>query len=116
MEVGPLSVVVDKGQVFEYFDEQRKVIEPARKELFFVDPYLDAEFVTRYLPHVAAGTGVRLLVGSKRTATLLPAVDLFAKQSSLGISVRSSNAFHDRHLFVDQPECYVSGASFKDGG
>jgi hypothetical protein len=115
MEVGPLSVVIDKGQVFDYFDELRKVIEPARKDLFFVDPYLDAEFVTRYLPHVAAGTTVRLLGSQKRMATLLPAVDLFAKQSGLGINVRSSNDIHDRYLFVDQSACYVSGASFKDG-
>lgn len=37
MEVGPLSVVVQQGQVFDYFDEVRKVIEPARSDLFFVD-------------------------------------------------------------------------------
>ena len=115
MDVGPLSVVIDKGQVFDYFDELRKVIEPARKDLFFVDPYLDAEFVTRYLPHVAAGTGVRLLGGEKRMPTLLPAVDLFTKQSGLAIEVRSSGDIHDRYLFVDGAACYVSGASFKDG-
>jgi hypothetical protein len=51
MDVGPLSVVIDKGQVFDYFDELRKVIQPARSELFFVDPYLDAEFVPRYQTH-----------------------------------------------------------------
>jgi len=66
MEIGPLSVVIDKGQVFDYFDELRKVIEPARTDLFFVDPYLDAEFVSHYLPHVAGGTTVRLLGGPKR--------------------------------------------------
>lgn len=115
MEVGPLSVVVDKGQVFDYFDEVRKVIEPARSDVFFVDPYLDAEFVTRYLPHVAPGTGVRLLGSSKKMATLLPAVDLFAKQSGLSIHVRSSTDIHDRYLFVDRAACYLSGASFKDG-
>ena len=47
--------------------------------------------------------------------TLLPAVDLFAKQSALEIRVRSSNDIHDRYLFVDRAGCYVSGASFKDG-
>jgi hypothetical protein len=67
MDVGPLSVVIDKGQVFDYFDELRKVIEPARSDLFCVDPYLDAEFVSHYLPHVAGGT-TRLAIrrGSKR--------------------------------------------------
>jgi hypothetical protein len=115
MKVGALSVVIDKGQVFDYFDELRKVIEPARKEVFFVDPYLDAEFVPRYLPHVASGTLVRLLGSPKQMAKLVPAVDMFAKQSGLSIQVRSSTAIHDRYLFVDRAACYVSGASFKDG-
>lgn len=37
MEVGQLSVVVQQGQAFDYFDELRKVIETARSEVFFVD-------------------------------------------------------------------------------
>jgi len=48
-------------------------------------------------------------------ATLLPAVDLFAKQSGLSIQVRSSTDIHDRYLFVDKSACFISGASFKDG-
>jgi hypothetical protein len=115
LDVGPLSVVVDKGQVFDYFDEVRKVIEPAQSEVFFVDPYLDAEFVKRYLPHVAAGAAVRLLSAPKRMPALLPAVELFAKQAGTPIQVRSSTDIHDRYLFIDRAACYLSGASFKDG-
>lgn len=115
MEVGHLSVLVQQRQVFDYFDELRKVIEPARLEVFFVDPYLDAEFVSRYLPHVATGTTVRLLGGPKKLTSLLSAVDLFVKQSAAAIQVRSSYNIHDRYLFVDRATCYVSGASFKDG-
>jgi hypothetical protein len=114
MSVGPLSVVVHKGQVFDYFDEVRRIIEPAREEVFFVDPYLDAEFIGRYLPHVAPGTAVRLL-GGKRIATLLSAVDLFVQQSGTRIEVRSSSDIHERYVFVDRNTCYLSGASFKDG-
>jgi hypothetical protein len=115
LDLGALSVVVQQGQVFDYFDELRKLIEPARGEVFFVDPYLDAEFVSRYLPHVAAGTVVRLLGGPKRLPTLLPAVMVFRQQSNLAIQVRSSLAIHDRYLFIDGSLGYVSGASFKDG-
>ncbi len=43
------SVNVDAGGVFDYFDEIRKVIETAKQDILFVDPYLDAEFVSRYL-------------------------------------------------------------------
>jgi hypothetical protein len=115
MEAGLSSVVVPPGHVFDYFDELRKVIQLARAEVFFVDPYLDAEFVPRYLPHIAGGVAVKLLGGPKRIATLLPAVDMFVQQYKRSVSVRTSGAFHDRFLFVDHHACYQSGASFKDG-
>lgn len=110
-----MSVVVQQGQVFDYFDEVRKVIEPARSDLFFVDPYLDADFVGRYLPHVVTEAKIRLLGGPKKMATLLPAVETYARQSAAAIQVRTSKDIHDRYVFVDGASCYLSGASFKDG-
>jgi hypothetical protein len=114
MEVGQLSVVTKTGDVFEYFDEVRRIIEGARVEVFFVDAYLNAEFVARFLPHVERGVGVRLL-GRKGMQTLVPAVELFAQQSGIAIEVRSSSEVHERYLFVDRKRCILSGASFKDG-
>lgn len=112
--VGPLSIVVQHGAVFDYFDEVRQVIEGATTDLLFVDPYIDAEFCSRYLPHVKPGVAVRLLSREKMT-TLLPAVALYRKQAGLAIEVRSSPALHDRFVFCDRNSCYQSGASFKDG-
>ena len=112
--VGPLSLGIDKGKVFDYFDEVRKIIESAKGDLLFVDPFLDAEFVSRYLDFVPQGVVVRLLA-RKHLATLLPSVSLFRQQSGLSIEVRSSPTHHDRFVFVDGAECYLSGASFKDG-
>ncbi|APW42111.1 hypothetical protein [Rhodoferax saidenbachensis] len=111
---GPLSVGVVKGSVFEYFDEIRRVIEVARSDLLFVDPFLDAEFTSRYLPFVASGTSVRLL-GREKIPGLVAAVGLFAAQHGLSITVRSSGGLHDRYILVDGVACYQSGASFKDG-
>ena len=83
--------------------------------MFFVDPYLDADFVSQYLPYVAESVSIRLLGGSKKRATLLPAVDLFNRQHGESIIVHVSDRLHDRYLFVDRAACYLSGASFKDG-
>ena len=100
--------------MFEYFDELRKLIETAKSDLLMVDPYLDAEFCSRYLPFVSQGTRVRMLA-RERISTLKPAVAAFVAQSGLSIEVRSVGGFHDRYLFVDGQACYQSGASFKDG-
>jgi hypothetical protein len=111
---GPLSVGVSKGNVFEYFDEVRQIVELARTDLLFVDPYLDAEFVARFLPFAANGTVVRLL-GREKIPALVAAATLFSTQNQLTVSVRSSQGLHDRYVFVDSTACYQSGASFKDG-
>jgi len=112
--VGPTTVSIPHKRVFEYFDEIRKTIELAKQDLFFVDPYLDAEFVSRYLPHVSTGVSVRRLAREKLT-TLLPAIDAFVRQNGTAVQVRSASNFHDRYVFVDRVDCYQSGASFKDG-
>lgn len=112
--VGPLSVSLETGAVFDYFDELRKTIETAKTDLFFIDPYLDAEFVSRYLPHVGQGVAVRLLA-RERMPSLLAAVSLLRQQSGGAIEVRSACGFHDRYVIVDRLACYHSGASFKDG-
>ena len=112
--VGPLTVAIDKGSVFDYFDEVRRLIEEAQTDLLFVDPYLDAEFVSRYLPHVRSGVAIRLL-GKEKMPTLVPAVQAFAQQSSVNIQVRAAPTLHDRFVFIDKKSCYQSGASFKDG-
>lgn len=111
---GPLSVAVQSGAVFQYFDEVRKLIESARSDLFFVDPYIDAEFVSRYLPYVPDGTGVRILAREK-LETLKPALAAYVAQYGRSVEVRSARGFHDRYIFVDAQACYQSGASFKDG-
>ena len=112
--VGPLTTAVATGAVFDYFDELRKTIETAKTDILFVDPYLDAEFVSRYLPHASQGVSVRLL-GRERMSQLVPAVSQFRQQTGTVIQIRSAAGFHDRYLFVDRTTCYHSGASFKDG-
>ena len=114
--VGPLSVQIPDGKPFDYFDEIRKNTQMASSDLLFVDPYLDAEFVSRYLPQITGGVTVRLLTSEKKLSALLPAVDAFVAQNSLQVQVRSVlSGLHDRYVFVDGTICYQSGASFKDG-
>ncbi len=113
--IGTSNIAFSQNSTFDYFDEIRKTIELANQEVFFIDPYLDAEFVSRYLPHVRTGVTIRLLTSEKKLNTLLPAIDMFVQQSTYSLSVRTTNGIHDRYLFIDKANCYQSGASFKDG-
>jgi len=113
--IGPVNVALGAGAVFDYFDEVRQLVETATTDLLFVDPYMGADFVTRYLPHVKPNISVRLLT-KKMIPQLVPALQTFVTQYALSVEARSSTAdIHDRWLFVDKASCYQSGASFKDG-
>jgi hypothetical protein len=102
--LGPANIAVPHKMVFEYFEEIRKIIELARQDLLFVDPYLDAEFVARYLPNVAAGVTIRLLAREK-LATLLPAVDAFARmRRSLAITASLRSCPHRKNLSSGLPK------------
>ena len=65
------------------------------------------------MPLVPKGVRVRLLA-DRFISKLVPAVELFVKESGVAVEIRS-NEVHDRFLFVDGKECYQSGSSFKDG-
>jgi hypothetical protein len=113
--IGPVNIAVGQGMTFDYFDALRKLIASATSEVLIVDRYLDAAFVSNYLPHVGAGVTVRLL-SREAIPVLVPAATHFTQQTGINIQVRSHAAIHDRLLFVDGSQCYFSGASFKDGG
>ena len=115
--VGPVNVALGAGMPFQYFESISQLIAPAQADLLFVDPYLNDEFVGRFLPFVKDGVTVRLL-GDKHMPELKAAVEAFVLQRpKLTIEIRkpSGKQLHDRFFFVDRKECYQSGASFKDG-
>lgn len=113
---GPLSIAISEGRPFDYFDEIRKIVSEAHDEILFVDPYLDADFVSQYLPQIRSEVQVKLLTSEKRSSSLVPAVKNYILQSELQVEVRiCTSKIHDRFVFVDGENCYQSGASFKDG-
>ena len=63
--LGPANIAVGQGLVFDYFDEIRKVVVAAQKDLFFVDPYFRCGFC---LPVFAACVGRRFhpVVGTRK--------------------------------------------------
>ena len=110
----PTGVVIEQGMQFDYFDRVRKIIEQARDEILFVDPYMGPEFVSKYMRLIGSNVKVRLLT-SVDANSLAIALSFLAKQSKIGAEIRLSKQLHDRFIFVDQKACYMSGASFKDG-
>ncbi len=110
--VGPLSEHIEAKKPFEYFTKIRKIVEEATSEVFFVDPYLDADFVLKYLPHVKPDVRVRLLT-SEKVSKLVPSVQTFRAEYGIQVEIRKpqkTQKIHDRYVFIDGSACYHSGA------
>ncbi len=46
----PLTSTINKGEVLNYFDQIRKILKIATKEILVIDPYLNVDFITDYCP------------------------------------------------------------------
>jgi hypothetical protein len=99
--------------VTPFFDELRKVIETIQQDVLFVDRYMGADFVARYLPHVPQGIAVRLLTRDL-VPQLVSALGAYKQQHTVSVEVRTSPGIHGRFLSVDRARSFLVDASFKD--
>ena len=113
-EFPPQKVFFD-GQVYDAFDQMKKFVRMAKKELIIIDPY----FADCVLPLVAQKRkGVSVLVVKNSRNRLLHDVDVaqFNAQYSNSLSVKVSDRFHDRFLIIDSTTLIHVGASLNHLG
>ena len=106
----PQKIFFD-GQFYDAFEQMKKFIRLARKDLIIIDPYFDDSV----LPLVAQKrTGVRVtVVNCPRGAKHLHSVDVnrFNRQYANTLTVKTSEKFHDRFLIIDNATVIHIGAS-----
>ena len=113
-EFPPQKVFFD-GQVYDAFDQMKKFVRMAKKELIIIDPY----FADCVLPLVAQKRkGVLVLVVKNSRNRLLHDVDVaqFNAQYANSLSVKVSDKFHDRFLVIDRTALIHVGASLNHLG
>ena len=105
----PQKVFFD-GQIYDAFDQMKKFVRMAKKELIVIDPYFDDSV----LPLIAQKRqGVPVLVVKNRRKNLLHNVDVakFNAQHGNSLTVKESDRFHDRFLVIDKSILIHVGAS-----
>lgn len=101
------------GEVYDFFNAFRRVIESAEDELLIIDPYLDAPTLEQYLHARQDNTQVALLV-NRYAGDVKTALERYNQQYGDFIAARRSAFIHDRIVFVDREVCWVIGQSIKD--
>lgn len=116
---GPASVEVTREGVFlggQRFDALHRVInliEQAGSEIDIIDGYVSRD-VLALLTAKQAPVAVKILTMSVEPDLRVEAV-AFNKQYR-GLQIRTSGAFHDRFVVIDDTDFYHFGASLKDVG
>ena len=110
----PQKVFFD-GQVYDAFEQMKKFVRMAKKELVIIDPY----FADCVLPLIAQKrTGVQVQVVKNSRNKLLHDVDVqqFNAQYKNSLTVMVSDNFHDRFLIIDKTTLIHVGASLNHLG
>lgn len=101
------------GQEFDAFRQVGKILSPATRSIDVVDGYVD-ESVLDLLSAKKAGVEAKILTYQVSPA-MKAAAEKFNKQHG-GLAIRTSKAFHDRFLVLDDAEVFHFGHSIKDAG
>ena len=105
----PQKVFFD-GQVYDAFEQVKKFVRMAKKELIIIDPY----FADSVLPLIAQKRkDVEVVVVKNSRSKLLHNVDVeqFNAQYMNSLTVKVSDRFHDRFLIIDKTTLIHVGAS-----
>lgn len=121
IELGSQAVAIEPGNVFDYFNETRKLLTLAKSDIFLIDPYVDSSVVSDYFATIDSQIKVRILTSAKPGVlnSIKPAAEKLNQQTSLSIEIRSVNSndhLHDRFWIIDGTHGYQSSSSIKDGG
>ncbi len=117
VDVPPMKVTKEgiffAGQYFDALRQVAEVVAGAKVSVVLIDGYIGNETLD-LLTGKAAGATAQIL-----TRDIPPQVKVlaqaFQKQHG-GLEIRSSQAFHDRFLVLDDRDFYHFGASIKDLG
>jgi hypothetical protein len=107
-----IQSVFEPGQEYELYRAVKTILGFATKEIFIIDPYINAEMFEVYADSIPRTVSFRLLTNN---ANIPSAVLSLAQKYAAGgnLKVRSSTAIHDRVLFADN-RVWVCGQSLKD--
>ena len=110
----PLQGVFYDGQLWDACSLVEKLIEGAKATILLIDSWIDIGTLDM-LAKKHDGVNVELVTSSKGNKLAASDIAKFNSQYPI-LTVKTSNAFHDRFLIIDDKELYLIGASLKDLG
>ncbi len=101
------------GQIYDAFSLITSIIQKATKEIILIDGYVDVDTLN-VLAKKNAGVDVKLYTYASAPLTNKDVANFNAQYPML--TVKKTQAFHDRFIILDRKTVYHIGASIKDAG
>ena len=110
----PLQGVFYEGQLWDACSLVEKLIGRAKKTILLIDSWVGIGTLDM-LAKKRKGVVVEVVTSPRGNKLAASDIAKFTAQYG-GLSVKTSMAFHDRFLIIDDKELYLIGASLKDLG
>ena len=110
----PLQGVFYEGQLWDACSLVEKLIGRAKKTILLIDSWVGTGTLDM-LAKKRKGVVVEVVTSPRGNKLAASDIAKFTAQYG-GLSVKTSKAFHDRFLIIDDKELYLIGASLKDLG
>ncbi len=101
------------GQIYDAFSLITSIIQKAQKEIILIDGYVDVDTLN-ILAKKNDGVDVKIYTYANAQLTNRDAANFNAQYPTL--TVKKTQAFHDRFIVLDGKTAYHIGASIKDAG
>ena len=101
------------GQIYDAFSLITSIIQKALKEIILIDGYVDVDTLN-ILAKKNDGVDVKIYTYANAQLTNRDAANFNAQYPTL--TVKKTQAFHDRFIVLDGKTAYHIGASIKDAG
>ena len=101
------------GQIYDAFSLITSIIQKAQKEIILIDGYVDVDTLN-ILIKKKAGVDVKIFTYTSARLTNKDVANFNAQYPAL--TVKKTQAFHDRFIILDGKTAYHIGASIKDAG
>ncbi len=113
-ELPPIQGVFYNGQLWDAYSLVAKLVARAEKTILLIDNWVDVGTLD-LLAKKRQGVLAEVVTSPRGGKVAESDITKFNAQYG-GLTVRTSSAFHDRFLILDDRELYLVGASLKDLG
>jgi len=99
-----------QGETFDAFKFIRNLLKGAEENIVIIDGYAD-ENLLNFLTDKKKKVEVKILMKSQSATDILKSAALRFNEQYENLSIRTSEAYHDRFIIIDDSEYYHIGAS-----